>query len=318
MTFNLPKMSKNRSIPLKLIFVFVLISSNALAQQRNPIDYPSSDKWHDLPLVGNDTIIKCMKYYFLSNDTIFFREAKSEAIYKLALSEISQTDIYYGKDLQFNAQSNISLPRKKNGDLKGQNTERYLAYYQQAIPVKYTKQVLAKSEINPIESKPESSTIANVAEPSSSQMILPDSLPKFLANEAGFITKEGCKVLTYEYIGWSDSRYYFSVGSKKQFFYLDTSEVLYVHALNLAKQYHLDNKWAPRFWSASWRAAVVVCGPILIAGAASLVGYGSSSAGAMVGTGAIGLGFFVLVAQDAFKRAKRAKAHKKAQHYVCI
>ena len=98
---------------IKIRFVFVLISSTALAQQRNPIDYPSSDKWHDLPLVGNDTIIKCMKYYFLSNDTIFFREAKSEAIYKLALSEINQTDIYYGKDLQFNTQSNISLPRKK-------------------------------------------------------------------------------------------------------------------------------------------------------------------------------------------------------------
>ena len=259
-----------------------------------------------------------MKYYFLSNDTIFFREAKSEAIYKLALSEISQTDIYYGKDLQFNAQSNISLPRKKNGDLKGQNTERYLAYYQQAVSLHYTKQILATSTITPIDKQLDTSAIVNIKETPSSQMILPDSLPKFLANEAGFITKEGCKVLTYEYIGWSDSRYYFSVGSKKQFFYLDTSEVLYVHALNLAKQYHLDNKWAPRFWSASWRAAVVVCGPILIAGAASLVGYGSSSAGAMVGTGAIGLGFFVLVAQDAFKRAKRAKAHKKAQHYVCI
>lgn len=302
----------------KLIFVFVLISSTAFAQQRNPIDYPSSDKWHDLPLIGNDTIIKCMKYYFLSNDTIFFREAKSEAIYKLALSEISQTDIYYGKDLQLNTQSNISLPRKKNGDLKGQNTERYLAYYQQAIPVKYTKQVLAKSEITPIDKPLDTSAIVNIKETTSSQMILPDSLPKFLANEAGFITKEGCKVLTYEYIGWSDSRYYFSVGSKKQFFYLDTSEVLYVHALNLAKQYHLDNKWAPRFWSASWRAAVVVCGPFLIAGGASLVGWVTSSGGAMIGAGGVGAGIFIVVAKDAFKRAKRAKAHQKAQHYVCI
>lgn len=302
----------------KLIFVFVLISSTAFAQQRNPIDYPPSDKWHDLPLIGNDTVIKCMKYYFLSNDTIFFREAKSEAIYKLALSEISQTDIYYGKDLQFNAQSNIALPRKKNGDLKGQNTERYLAYYQQAVPLHYTKQILATSTITPIDKQLDTSAIVNFKETPSSQMILPDSLPKFLANEAGFITKEGCKVLTYEYIGWSDSRYYFSVGSKKQFFYLDTSEVLYVHALNLAKQYHLDNKWAPRFWSASWRAAVVVCGPFLIAGGASLVGWVTSSGGAIVGAGGVGIGIFILVAKDAFKRAKRAKAHKKAQQYVCI
>lgn len=311
-------MRKFDSLLVQILLGILFLSNVAFAQQRNPIDYPSSDKWHDLPLIGNDTVIKCMKYYFLSNDTIFFREAKSEAIYKLALSEISQTEIYYGKDLQFNAQSNITLPRKKNGDLKGQNTERYLAYYQQAIPVKYTKQVLAKSEINPIETKPESSTIANVAEPSSNQMNLPDSLPKFLANEAGFITKEGCKVLTYEYIGWSDSRYYFSAGNKQQFFYLDTSEVLYVHALNLAKQYHLDNKWAPRFWSASWRAAVVVCGPFLIAGGASLVGWVTSSGGAIVGAGGVGIGIFILVAKDAFKRAKRAKAHKKAQHYVCI
>lgn len=311
-------MLKFDSLLVQFLLGIVFSSNVAFAQQRNPIDYPSSDKWHDLPLVGKDTVIKCMKYYFLSNDTIFFREAKSEAIYKLALSEISQTDIYYGKDLQFNAQSLNYPPRKKNGELKGQNTERYLAYYQQAIPVKYTKQVLAKSEINPIETKPESSTIANLAEPSSSQMILPDSLPKFLANEAGFITKEGCKVLTYEYIGWSDSRYYFSVGSKKQFFYLDTSEVLYVHALNLAKQYHLDNKWAPRFWSASWRAAVVVCGPFLIAGGASLVGWVTSSGVAMIGAGGVGVGIFIIVAKDAFKRAKRAKAHQKAQHYVCI
>jgi len=310
-------MRKYNSLIVNILLGILFSSGVAFAQQRNPIDYPSSDKWHDLPLVGNDTVVKCMKYYFLSNDTIFFREAKSEAIYKLALSQIGQTDIYYGKDLQFNAQSSISLPRKKNGELKGQNTERYLAYYQQAIPLHYTKQVLAKSEINPLQKQPDTSNIDDVVEPSSIHVILPDSFPKFLANEAGFITKEGCKVLTYEYIGWSDERYYFSVGNKKQFFYLDTSEVLYVHELNLAKQYHLDDKWAGRFWSACWRAAVVVCGPILITGGASLVGWVTSSGGAMIGAGGLGVGVFIVVAKDAFKRAKRAKAHQKAQHFVC-
>ncbi len=70
--------------------------------------FPDQDEWVFLKLKGTDSVITCMKYYFKSEDTLYFREFPSQRIHKISKIDIEETTFFTGKDYHF-ARKNQNL-----------------------------------------------------------------------------------------------------------------------------------------------------------------------------------------------------------------
>ena len=156
-----------------------------------------------------------------------------------------------------------------------------------------------------------------------------DTFPKFQSDEAGFITKTGCKIIPSAYYCLSDGRYYFAVGAKKNFLYLDTAEVLSYQNLDLGKDQRFAHKKGVGFGRRLWLGTVVVGGPVVVlmgAGGVLFLGYeilDIGSTGAAIGVWfasglAMGTTIFYKVLKSAFINVREHNAYKKAVHYKCL
>lgn len=70
--------------------------------------FPDQDEWVLLKLKGTDSIVTCMKYYFKSEDTLYFREFPSQRIHKISKNDLDETSFFIGKDYHF-ARKNQNL-----------------------------------------------------------------------------------------------------------------------------------------------------------------------------------------------------------------
>lgn len=155
-----------------------------------------------------------------------------------------------------------------------------------------------------------------------------DTLLNFEPNEAGFITTEGCKVIPLTYYCLSDGRYYFAIGDKKNYYYLDSSQVLSSQNIKLGKDQRFSTKKSAGFARRLWLGTVIVCGPIGVLGCVGTVffiGYfalnigGDSLAILSLSSGvAMGSTIFYKVLKSAIQNVQEHNAYLKAQHYVCL
>ena len=156
-----------------------------------------------------------------------------------------------------------------------------------------------------------------------------DTLLKFEPNEVGFITTGGCKVIPLTYYCLSDGRYYFALGDKKNYYYLDSSQVLSSQNIKLGKDQRFSTKKSAGFARRLWLGTVIVCGPIgvlICGGAVFFLGYEVLSIGgdslAQVGwlTSGLAMGstIFYKVLKSAIQNVQEHNAYLKAQHYVCL
>jgi hypothetical protein len=63
--------------------------------------FPPQEKWELLKLKATDSVITCMKYYFRSEDTLYFREYPSERIHKISKKDLTELPFSVGKDYRF-------------------------------------------------------------------------------------------------------------------------------------------------------------------------------------------------------------------------
>jgi hypothetical protein len=156
-----------------------------------------------------------------------------------------------------------------------------------------------------------------------------DSLQKFEQNEAGFITKSGCKIIPTIYYCLSDGRYYFALGDKKNYYYIDTAQVLKYQNIEIGKDQRFSAKKNAGFARRLWLGTVIVGGPIgiLICGGGVLfmgyevLGIGSDNAAIITWftSGlAVGTTIFYKVLKSAIQNVHEHNAFNKAQHYVCL
>jgi hypothetical protein len=156
-----------------------------------------------------------------------------------------------------------------------------------------------------------------------------DSLQKFEQNEAGFITKSGCRINPLVYYCLSDGRYYFAVDDKKNYYYIDTAEVLAFKNIEIGKDQRFSAKKNAGFARRLWLGTVIVGGPIGVAmggGAFFLFGatvvevpdpFDYDGGGFFVAGLAVGATIFYKVLKSAIQNVHEHNAYKKAQHYVC-
>ncbi len=291
---------------MKLLFLTFLLTWSSLnfAQVKNPIDFPPRASWHELPLLAQDTVVLCMKYYFMSEDTLYFREAPSEQVVKLALSDIGETDIFYGKDLHY---------AQIEPGFKVKNATFY-AYYKAAESFQYGAQKAFQQARNEAQQKElaQKVTAAALLEATSAAR-----LQSFAPTEVGFILKNGCKILTEGYAFLSGDKYFFKVADQELPFLIDTAAVFYTHGVEFKKNYPFHNHFGYRLAAKSWLCLVVVGGPVLIAGAGALFVYMNVGAMALIST--VGGGYiFYIVLKGAIQNVKRVNYYKKAQRYQCL
>lgn len=295
---------------MKLLFLsalfFLLTWSNLnFAQVKNPSDFPPRASWHELPLLAQDTIVLCMKYYFLSDDTIYFREAASEQVMKLALAEIGETDIFYGKDLH--------LTQIKPGSKVKNNT--FYLYYRTAGPFQYSAQKDFWKAKNQEQQK---YLEQKVSEAKLMELTNMERLPTFSPSEAGFILKNGYKILTEGYAFLSGDKYFFKVADQKTPFSLDTAAVLYTQGIEFKKNYPFQNQFGHRLAAKSWLCFVVVVGPLLIVSAGALAGWVTSTGASVIITTAGGGYIFYMVLKGAIRNVKRVNYYKEAKQHQCL
>jgi hypothetical protein len=292
--------------PLFLSFLFFLLTWSNLnfAQVKNPSDFPPRASWHQLPLLAQDTTVLCMKYYFLSDDTIYFREAASEQVMKLALAEIGETDIFYGKDLHF-AQIEPGSKVKNNA---------FYAYYKAADSFQYGSQQAFKQARIEAQRKELELKVSEAALLEATPMA---RLQAFSPTEVGFMLKNGCKILTEGYAFLSGDKYFFKVADQELPFLIDTAAVFYTQGIEFKKNYPFHNHFGYRLAAKSWLCLVVVGGPVLIAGAGALFLWNNVGAMALISTGGGGYIFYIVL-KGAIQNVKRVNYYKKAQQYQCL
>lgn len=67
--------------------------------------FPTEEEWELVKIKGTDSTLIIMKYYFQSDDTLYFREMPSEHIHKIAKKDIQDLPLYLGKDYHFSRKS---------------------------------------------------------------------------------------------------------------------------------------------------------------------------------------------------------------------
>jgi hypothetical protein len=63
--------------------------------------FPTEENWEFFKLKQTDSIITCMKFYFQSDDTLYFREYPSERIHKISKNDLEELTFAIGKDYHF-------------------------------------------------------------------------------------------------------------------------------------------------------------------------------------------------------------------------
>jgi len=93
----------NISVMIRILFVclFACVCLFSFAQTGDKKHYPDAEDWTYLHLKNSDTVLTCMRYYFLSDDTIYFREHPSLQVIKMATADFQSFDFALGKDYQF-------------------------------------------------------------------------------------------------------------------------------------------------------------------------------------------------------------------------
>jgi hypothetical protein len=84
-----------------LLFIALWSTNLSFAQQLDPVHYPPEAEWKQLYVRNSDTVITCMRYYFRSEDTLYFREHPSLKVVKYALADVYPPTFSVGKDYQF-------------------------------------------------------------------------------------------------------------------------------------------------------------------------------------------------------------------------
>jgi hypothetical protein len=293
--------------PLFLSSLFFLLTWSNLyfSQVKNPTDFPPRVSWHELPLLGQDTMVLCMKYYFMSEDTIYFREAASEQVVKLALAEIGETDIFYGKDLHY-AQIEPGFKVKN---------PTFYSYYKTAESFQYGAQKALQQARNEAQQKELAQKVSGATLVQATPMA---GLHTLEPMEVGFMLKNGCKILTEGYVFLSGDKYFFKVADQEQPFFIDTATVLNTQGIIFKKNYPFHNHFGYRLAAKSWLCLVVVGGPLLITGAGALAAWFTNAGATALITTTGGGYIFYLVLKGAIRNVKRVNYYKKAQQYHCL
>lgn len=129
----------NMQLRLTSLFSVLFAVFIAKAQQLDPFHYPPEAKWEYLQTKETDSLIQVMKFYFVSDDTMFFREAISQAVVKVALVDLQYPTFYLGKPYFFAQRFYGPNGAEASRSSKYEKLDRFYYYYLNAQELPFSK-----------------------------------------------------------------------------------------------------------------------------------------------------------------------------------
>lgn len=216
--------------------VSCFISNPFFAQQLDPIHYPPESEWEYLKTKNTDSLIQVMKFYFLSNDTLFYREARSQLVVKTSLKDLQRPTFYLGQDYAFANRFYGPDGATASRTSKNEKLDRFYYYYLNSPELKFNK-VAPISEPKAQEIELVDTTMERSGPPSVEDFIQKSSPNSALRPQ--IVLKNGGILYPEQFYFLSDGQLYFGNGIRENVFKVDTIAVAAVIGIEVGENLRL-------------------------------------------------------------------------------
>lgn len=298
-----------------LLFVALLSINLSFAQQLDPIHYPPESEWEYLQTKQTDSLIQVMKFYFNSDDTLFFREAQSQQVVKVALSDLRIPDFYLGTRYTF--ADRFYGPNGPNAGRtsKNEKLDRFYYYYLNAPALSFTKVALVSEKEVATTSKVDTPTPSTGSEIKSNSTPAGNS-PYYSAIQPQIVLRNGCVLHPEKLYFLSDGQLYFGNGIRNNIYKVDTAAVQAVIGFEVGKNLELMTRPGYVFVGRFMRFAGILLGTINISAVASSVSWNLSPGVALFGTIPTGI-FYIKLVVNGTTRIQNKKRFRNARYVQC-
>lgn len=281
------------------------------AQQLDPIHYPPESEWEYLKTKATDSLIQVMKYYFVSDDTLFFREALSQTVVKVAKNDLQTPQFYLGTTYYFADRFYGPGGETASRTSKNEKLDRFYYYYLNAPELRFSKEAPQK-EASEVPSKAIDTIVPKpmpTPQRETQQQVL-TSTGSFSSVKPHILMKSGCVFVPEKFYFLSDGQLYFGNGVRDNIYKVDTAAVAAVVGIEVGKNLELSSKVGYAFGGRCLRFVGIVLGAINVGIISSELSWSYST----------GLGFFgtiptgIIYARMIIKGTKRIQNQKRFKH----
>jgi hypothetical protein len=225
----------NMQLRLTSLFSILLTVFIAQAQQLDPFHYPPEANWEYLQTKETDSLIQVMKFYFISDDTMFFREAISQAVVKVALVDLQYPTFYLGNPYFFAQRFYGPNVANATRTSKNKKLDRFYFYYLNSPELPFTKTVQELVLDVKLDTIPQSEPLVLDSE---KVQVYDTKLGQHADSAAYLYLNNGRTIQTRKIYFESNGFYYFGAGTKRNIYKISASMVDSLHCPAPIK--HLD------------------------------------------------------------------------------
>lgn len=287
------------------LLFFVLWSTNqSIAQQLDPIHYPPKSEWEYLKTKQTDSLIHVMKFYFNADDTLFFREARSQQVVKVALTDLQVPEFFLGSRYTFANRFYGPDGANASRTSKNEKLDRFYYYYLNAPELRFTKVAQVSDTLRPTSAEEKSSPIPTIK-----------SQP-YAALKPQILLKNGCIIYPEEFYFLSDGQLYFGNGIRDNVYKVDTTAVQAIIGIEVGKNIQLKSKVGYVFGGRCMRFTGLLLGGINVGLVSSALSWDFSTGIGFFGTIPTGIIYIKLINKGT-KRIQNKKRFKHARYAEC-
>lgn len=268
------------SMKLRLTSLFAVLFAVFIvsAQQLDPVHYPPESEWQYLKTKATDSLIQVMKFYFVSDDTLFFREAVSQSVVKVAKNDLQTPDFYLGSGYYFAKRFYGPGSETASRNSKNEKLDRFFYYYLNASELHFSKEAPQKEvpqkevpekEVPKKEVLQEAKT--EVAQIPDHQQKEPPLTSKYSVLQPHILMKNGCVIVPENFYFLSDGQLYYGNGIKYSVYKIDTTDIAAVIGIDVGKNLHLSTKTGYAF------SGRILCATAYVVGLINTVGIYTAS-----------------------------------------
>ncbi|MFM7006892.1 MAG: hypothetical protein ACKOWX_06525 [Flavobacteriales bacterium] len=300
---------------LVFLFSFFFVVLTTYAQQLDPIHYPPESEWEYLQTKQTDSLIQVMKFYFNANDTLFFREAVSQQVVKLALADIQRPSFYLGTKYFFAERFYGPNGANAKRTSKNEKLDRFYYYYLNAPALPIGK-IAPVKEITTTSASSALAITETIPAPENSVPIVATTPPQTEESGASafysvikphILLKNGQVLRPDNVYFLSEGQIYFGQGVRQHIYKVDTAEIATMVGFEIGKNLRLNNRVGYVFGGRCMRGigffVFIINGVI----SANSEGYGFF---ATIPVGLLNTYLFV----EGTKRIQNKRRHKHAQY----
>ena len=277
-----------------LLFIALLSTNLSFAQQLDPVHYPPEAEWEYLKTKQTDSLIQVMKFYFNSNDTLFFREVRSQQVVKVALTDLQTPGFYIGTRYTFAARFYGPDGANASRTSKNEKLDRFYYYYLNAPELSFTKVALVNEKESATTSKVDTPTLPAAPEVKSKPTSVGSS-PSFSALQPQIVLRNGCVLHPEKLYFLSEGQLYFGNGVRDNIYKVDTAAVQAVIGFEVGKNLELMTRPGYVFGGRCMRFAGILLGAINVGVVASSLSWNIGTGMAFFGTIPTGIIYIKLI-----------------------